>query len=364
MIFARYLRRAARILRWPTAALMPLTTSAALACSTMVLGLPERPIVAYSFDFDATGAGFMVVNPNGATRRSIMDGAPAVWSARHASVTFNQIGPGMPAVGMNTAGLVVSMMWNSKAVYSRDGNTPVVNELEFIQRLLDTAGSVDEALASLQDVRIEGMVPIHYLLADRFGTTAAVTPTPTGLLIHTGDEMPVPALTNTSYAELMEKITAYDGFGGKKPLPSGLGEKDPGSLERFALAASASRGVGSVLAADTAFDVLDDVANRETRWQIVFDPSGQQIAFRIVGQEGLHVLEMPKLDFSCLDRPLAVELSDLTPQDVPDVLTPIDPPAAGNVARQVLGSFSKAGFPPDVADGLVLGLLGSVTCDT
>ena len=50
MIFARSLRLAARLLKWPMATLLPLTTSAAFACSTVVLGLPERPIVAYSFD--------------------------------------------------------------------------------------------------------------------------------------------------------------------------------------------------------------------------------------------------------------------------------------------------------------------------
>lgn len=342
---------------------MSLTASAALACSTIVLGLPDRPTVAYSFDFAATGSGFLFVNPDRATRRSVMEGTPALWTARYGSVTFNQIGPGMPAVGMNTEGLVVSLMWNGKAVYNRAGNAPVVNELEFIQRLLDTSGSVDDALVALRDVRIHGMVPIHYLLADRFGKTATVTPTSTGLMIHAGEEMPVPALTNTSYAELLEKIGNFESFGGELVTPSNDNLEDPNSLERFTIAATASLRAGSSVTTGQAFDVLGDVANRETRWQIVFDPSQQQIAFKIVDQEVLHLVELSKIDFECLDRPLFAELNEVPQGDFPAAFAPIDPDKVREVAREILASFSGGtGLNSDMADGLISGLLDSVTC--
>lgn len=364
MQIARTLRPAARFLRWPAAALLSFTTSAALACSTIVLGLPDRPIVAYSFDFDATGAGFMIVNPKDATRRSIMEDTAAQWPVRHASVTFNQIGPGMPAAGMNTAGLVVTLMWNNEAVYGGNAGAPAVNELEFIQRLLDTAGSVDEALASLDDMRIEGTVPIHYLLADRSGGIAAITPAKSGLQVHTGKDMPHPALTNTSYAALLEEIGAFDGFGGDRAIHRNDGSKDPGSLDRFAVAAFAARHAGPAPKADTAFGVLHDVANSETRWQIVFDPSAQRIAFRISGEAGVHHVDLADLDSGCTDRPLTVDLSKLTDRSVTAGLAPIDPAAAGPVAAKVLGSFSGGvAFPPDVGNGLIEGLLASARCN-
>lgn len=364
MIFARSLRLAARLLKWPMATLLPLTASAAFACSTVVLGLPERPIVAYSFDFDATGAGFMIVNPKDAARRSIMEDTPAQWMVRHSSVTFNQIGPGMPAAGMNGAGLVVALMWNDAAVYGSEANVPVVNELEFIQRLLDTAGSVDEALASLGDIRIEGTVPIHYLLVDPSGAIAAITPAPDGLEVHTGEEMPHPALTNTSYAVLIEQIRDFEGFGGDRAIHTADDLKDPGSLDRFAVAASAARHAGSAPTQDTAFGVLDDVANSETRWQIVFDPAAQRIAFRIAGEEAVHHVDMAGLDVGCTGRPLSIDLSKLAGRNVSDALVPLDPAAAGPVAAKVLGSFTgAAAFPPDVASGLIEGLLASARCN-
>lgn len=360
MCFDRCLRLWARFLRWPASLLLPLSTSAALACSTMVLGLPERPIIAYSFDFAATGAGFLFVSPTGATRRSIMDGPPAEWQVRYGSVTFNQIGPGMPTAGMNTAGLVVSLMWNNDVIYNREGRAPIVNELEFIQLLLDSAGSVDEALEALQQVRILGMVPIHYLLADSFGNTATVTPTSTKLLVHTGDEMPVTALTNTNYAKLLERIGAFEGFGGEKEIPSAETSKDPNSFERFMAAAKATRRADPALTTVKAFDALVHVANSETRWQIVFDPLAQQIAFRIVDREDVHLIDMSRLDFGCLKHPLSAELSEISGKDFTEALKPIDPIRADSVARSVFSAF-RAG--PDIADGLTEGLLDALTCN-
>ena len=340
---------------------MSLTTTAALACSTVLLGPSDRPLVAYSFDFAPTGAGFVVVNPAEATRHSVLEDAPARWASRYGSVTFNQVGPGMPAVGMNTKGLVVSLMWNDDVVYDRGGTAPVVNELEFIQHLLDTSGSVGEALTTLNDVRIDGRVPIHFFLADGAGTTAVVTPMATGVLVHAGEDMPIPALTNTSYATLMEQISGFQDFGGDREAPSGDISRDPNSLERFVIAATASRHTGP---SPRAFDVLDQVANSETRWQIVFDPTLRRIEFRIMGKGGVYLVDLRKTDFRCRERPFAAELTKISTTDLSGVLAPVDPAALSSVSRQVFAALSStADMAPEMADGLTAGLLASVSCD-
>ncbi len=358
-------RRWAKPLRLPSAALMSLATTAALACSTVMLGPSDRPLVAYSFDFAATGTGFVVVNPAEAKRRSVMEDAPARWATRHGSVTFNQIGPGMPTAGMNTSGLVVSLMWNDGVVYDRRGTGPVLNELEFIQHLLDTSGSVDEALTALNDVRIDGRVPIHFFLADSVGNTAVVTPTAGGVFVHAGEDMSIPALTNTSYPVLMEKISGFQGFGGDRKAPSGDTSRDPNSLERFVIAATASRHAGpSSPTSDQAFDVLDKLANSETRWQIVFDPKLQRIELRITGQEGVHQIDMRKIDFRCHERPLAAELTKISATDLSADLAPVDPAALSAVSRQVFAALrGTADMAPEMADGLTAGLLASVSCE-
>lgn len=363
MCFERCLRQWVLILKWPLSLFMLLPVTAALACSTMMLGLPERPIVAYSFDFAATGSGFLLINPQGAIRHSIMGNNPAEWMARYGSVTFNQIGPGMPAAGMNTAGLVVSLMWNNDAVYSQDIDAPIVNELEFIQRLLDTSASVDQVLEVLQNIHIQGMIPIHYFIADRMGRTAAVTPTVAGFRIHTGDDMPVPALTNTSYAKLMEEIAFFKGFGGEQALPSGDRLDNPNSLERFAIAASASRRLNPGLTMEKALGMLNAVANRDTRWQIVFDPVMQRIAFQMVDQQEIHIFDMLNLEFRCFDHPLSADLNEISGKDFPVDFVPMSVAKISRVARTVLGSFSDtSGLGPEISDGLIQGLLESVTC--
>ena len=358
-------RRWARVLRWPAGMLMSVSASAALACSTVALGLAERPLVAYSYDVTGTGAGFVVVNSAGVQRSSIAEDAPAAWTARYGSVTFNQFGPGMPTAGMNTAGLVVTLMWNDAVTYPAGGAVHVVNELEFIQRLLDTAGSVDAALEAMGDVRIDGIVPIHFFLADSAGTVASLTPTASGFVIHRGRDMPVPALTNTSYAELIERIAVFEGFGGERALPAGDGLADPSSFERFALAADASRRAGPAATSDQAFDVLDDVANAATRWQIVFDAGSRQIAFRIVGGTGEHVIDMDGIDFRCRDLPLAVQLTEISATEALSVLDPINPEALTDVLGEVLASFPPtAEMGAEVADGLAAGLLASAACES
>ncbi len=338
--------------------------SAALACSTAVLGLPDRPLVTYSFDFAPTGDGFLYANPSSAARRSIMrdgDSEPAEWLVEHASVTFSQMGPGMPTAGMNTAGLVVTLMWNEKVVFGGRKEAPIVNELELIQRLLDTSATVDEALASLDDVRIHGLVPIHYLLADRMGNTAAVMPTEAGYRIHA--DMPLPALTNNSYADLLTRISAFDGFGGDRAIPTGARLQDPNSLERFVLSANAVRKVGSAAKQHHAFNLLNQVANRESRWQIAFDPNLGQIAFRIVGVEKVFAVDLSAIDFQCQERPLSAELSGMSAIDVVADLAPADPTQISDVAREVLAAISQSsGIGPDIADELTAGLLQSAVC--
>ncbi len=342
--------------------LMSLMASTALACTTIALGLPHRPLIAYSFDYAATGAGMVFANPAPAVRSSIMDGNPARWTVRHASVTFNQMGPGMPAAGMNSAGLVVSLMWNDGAVFAGDEEAPVVTELEFIQRLLDTAASVDEALSALQEVRILGFVPIHYFLADRSGNAAIVTPTVGGLTVHTPKDMPIPALTNTSYTVLTERLKGFEGFGGEQPLPSADG--DPDSLSRFLVAAEAVQAAGDRVTPAQAFSVLGKVANQSSRWNVVFDPTEGRVVFKIVGQPDTIRIAMSDMNFRCRERPLAMAMADVMPAANSTSFSPAAPAAISGVSRQVLASLPKgAGLAPEMADALTDGLLAAFHCE-
>jgi choloylglycine hydrolase len=58
----------------------------------------------------------------------------------------------------------------------RDPGKPAIGSLRVIRAILDSAGSVDEAIAVLKRYNIawEGGPPLHYLVADRAGRAALV----------------------------------------------------------------------------------------------------------------------------------------------------------------------------------------------
>lgn len=342
------------------ALVVSLLTSTALACTTVVLGRSQQPLVAYSFDYAATDAGLLLVNPASGTRRSVLGDRAAQWTIRHGSVTVNQMGPGMPAAGMNTAGLVVSLMWNDDAIYGGDDLLPEVSELEFIQRLLDTSDSVEDALNAVAEVRIQGFVPIHFFLADRTGAVAILTPTAKGLDVTSGEQVTVPALTNTDYGVLTRRIHAFVGFGGAQTLPGSSDDSD--SLRRFLTAAMAA-GQEEPVSAANAFALLDRVANRSSRWQLVFDPDDQRMAVRLAGQESAQQIDLAQVDFSCDAFPLAVELAANSYAAGLQTLEPMTAAQISAVSRSVLATLPpEAGLGPDLANGLTATQLASIHC--
>ena len=359
----RSFRRKPPRLGWPLTLALPAMASAALACSTVVLGPPSEPVIAYSYDQSDTGAGYIFVNPAGAIRTSIMPGLAAEWRAVYGSVTVNQFGPGMPAAGMNTAGLVVTLMWNDAAGYGGGAGRPVVNELEIIQRMLDTAGSVDEALAGLDSVDIIGMVPIHFFLADAGGGTATVKPTPAGLDIRRDDAVPIPALTNTSYADMVGGITRFEGFGGSEPLPEAAAIENPTSLERFAIAAGAARALRGPVDRNSAFAVLDALDNPHRRWQVVFRPGTGQIAVRTETGAGTGTIDFSALDFACAIPSPAMDLAVMPAGDLAAGFVPIGEAELADTLRDVLGLIpAEFGIGPEIAREMAAGQLAAMSC--
>lgn len=356
--------RSAKLLLPMIVTLLCLTAPPVRACSTMAFADPEHPVLAFNFDFSETGAGFLIVNAEGISRRSVMDGNGARWTARFGSVTVNQVGPGMPTAGMNTAGLTVTLMWNEAAIYGGSTDAPTVSELEFIQFLLDTSGSVEEALVKLKTVRIEGLVPIHYFLFDRTGAAAILSPTQNGLQVHTGDSLPVPALTNTSYAAAIEHIGKMQGFGGKVSVPEEQRPGETNSLDRFAIAAGLTGAAKSPFDAQNAFAALDRLANPETRWQVVFEPQSQVMRLRLDGHTEDLTIDLRSRNYTCRGAPVGATMSKLTPDTLEDVLRPVESRDLAASLAEVLGSMPQTAHlgRPEVAQGLAAGLIAASSC--
>ena len=241
------------------------------ACTTFCVRTGNQVLFGRNYDFEF-GRGLVVMNPARLEKTGFEPGGPA-WVARHASLTFNQFGRDFPMGGMNDAGLVVELMWHERAEYpSADARKPL-GVLQWIQYQLDTAASVDDVLRSDRSVRVQGSVPLHYLVADASGRVATIEFISGVLRAETGAGLPVSVLANDTYAD---DVAFWQNQKGRRASGSG-------SPARFARAADAVRAFETAAGPDPvsrAFAILDDVAQRNTRWSIVYDQVNRVVRFR------------------------------------------------------------------------------------
>ena len=326
-----------------------------LACTTMALGPSHQPVVAYSYDFAPTGDGVLLVNPAGAVRTTILDGPQATWRARYGSASFNQFGLGMPTAGMNTAGLVVTLMWNDEVIYPAANGRPRLNELEFIQYLLDVAATVDEALAKAERVHLDGIIPIQYFLQDRHGGAAALTYLDGVPVVRKGEDFPFRALTNHSYSQLLDGLSRFEPFGGADPLTAA----DPDSFARFAHGALSAERTREAIEPADAFTALTRVRNDETRWNIVFDPTASEVSFKTIAAPRVQTLSLGSVDFTCRAEPFFADL-DAGSVELLHSFTPADNEALSAAA---FGSFTPfATFGPEFGTMVAAAQSGSFHC--
>ena len=84
--------------------------------------------------------------------------------------------PYLPFDGMNEMGVGVGIMAVPGGNGQRDPAMRTLDDLEVVRLVLDYAASVEEAIELLQgyNVRFEGGVPLHYLIADAGGHSAVI----------------------------------------------------------------------------------------------------------------------------------------------------------------------------------------------
>jgi choloylglycine hydrolase len=298
-----------------------LLSDALHACSTFCVHLGGRTFFGRNYDFDI-GDALVMVNPSGLQKKGIQSDGPK-WTATFGSVTFNQFGRDHPTGGMNETGLIVELMWLDEAKYPGPDKRAALGVLEWIQYQLDTAATVDDVLSSDAKVRINGRVPLHYLVSDRSGRAATVEFLRGKLVAHVDDNLPVPVLTNSTYRESLEFFTAR-----RSKVPGGNG-----SVERFARAAMRLDALKGSPVADPVtilFTVLDDVAQPNTRWSIIYDQTRRAVYFRTDVHRAIRSVSLDAFSFACRD---GVKLLDIDTRVEGDVAKKFKPySAAANLA--------------------------------
>lgn len=268
----------------------------AAACTTFCLKDKEALLFGKNYDW-SIGHGLLVVNKRGVAKTSTItsQGRPASWTSKYGSVTFNQYGRELPHGGMNEAGLVLELMWLDDTRYPDPDGRPAVDCLEWIQYQLDRSSRVEEVIREAGKVRISSQSKIHYLACDRTGACATLEFLNGKLVSHTGGELPVPVLTNNTYADSLRYL--------RKNEANPKATQGVGSLARFARVSNLLEGYRSGAGkspVEYAFGVLDSAAQGSyTQWSIVYDLRQKRVHYRTRENRAVRWFDLASFDFSC-----------------------------------------------------------------
>lgn len=324
--------------RLPILSALILTLASAVpapACTTFCLRDEGRIVFGKNYDWNV-GDGMLVVNKRGVARTADAGGdpKPARWESKYGSVTFNQYGRDFPSGGINEAGLTIELMWLEGSRYPAADARPAVDVLQWIQYQLDNHATVAEVLASEKGLRITSQVPLHYLVADRKGQVATVEFLNGHLVAHTGKDLPMAALANSTYDESLAFARKQG-----EDVPGGIG-----SLTRFARAAKRVRtfdakGTDPVA---YAFETLDQVAQPGfTQWSIVYEVDRGRVHFRTRDRRKIRSLDLKAVDFACS---APVRVLDLDADVQGDVAKRLVPYTRDLNRELVSASFRKTPF--------------------
>jgi penicillin V acylase-like amidase (Ntn superfamily) len=331
-----------------------ISASTALPCTSFVINDEGRPVFGKNLDYHI-GYGMMIANKRGVAKQAAIDILPAQWVSKYGSVTFNVYGREMPMGGMNEVGLVVENMWLDESRYPADSTDarPTVNSLQWIQYQLDTAGTVKDVIESDKRIRIvDPAGAIHFLVCDRKGDCAAIEFLQGKMVVHTGADLPVRALTNSTYDSSIDFLTRFDGDTKTEEYLAG-----GTTLGRFVTAAGmldSFKHKSHDDAIDYGFKMLETVSSPDyTRWSIVYDISEKRVYFRTKTNPERRYVDLGGLEFACGTQVMIHDMDSQVSGDVAGALEPYSYDANRALITKAYGNteFLKQ-IPPEVLEQL------------
>jgi choloylglycine hydrolase len=176
--------------------------------------------------------------------------------------------------------------------------------LQWIQYQLDCSATIDDVIDSDAHIRITNYTaPLHYLIADASGRAATIEFLNGKLKVHTGDNLPYPVLTNSIYSQSVKHI-----------MNKNFAGYDRNSLNRFSTACNMvkkfQQGEAQQPPVDYAFSILNNVAQENTKWSIVYDISNKQVHFKTSSHQQLKTFYFADFNFSCTGVSLAFDMNN------------------------------------------------------
>lgn len=178
------------------------------SCTSFCLDNGNRSLFGTNQD-NQIDAGLLFVNKRNVLKTGwdpSTSGDCARWVSKYGSVIFVHAGYQLAWAGMNEAGLMISTMELGQTENPRPDERPPLASAYWVQYQLDNCGSVEEVLASDSQVRIADTVD-HYLVCDWSGNCAVIEFLEGKMVYHSGESLPVKALTNNGY---QDSVSAWE----------------------------------------------------------------------------------------------------------------------------------------------------------
>ena len=239
------------------------------------------------------------------------------WISRYGSVTFNNFGKDFPDGGMNEAGLFIWEM-NEEADYPKNDSLPKLNQMNWMQYILDNYSTTEEAIRSASEFEIDGW-SWHFFVGDAEGNTAAIAFINGEVVVHTGDEMPVPALFNSPYDRELELLKYFRGFGGEYQPD----ETDP-NVPRFVRTAVMIENFNKDDdPVEYGFYMLKTLrVFNDPEWSILFDAQNRTVHFRTRINPERKTLVMDEVDFGNSEPALVLNMATAFSGNILSVFKP------------------------------------------
>ena len=334
------------------------------SCATFLMARGDRVIVGHNLDEAMAVPGLLVVNPRGlakenrtfddveSSRRSA-SARRLGWVSRYGSLTYNVFGRELPDGGANEAGLYVGEMTLLSTSWPKGGTAARMYHHQWIQYLLDSFATVDEALQSLERALPEGHCRWHFFLADRGGRAAVVEFSKAGARVYHGEELPYPILCNDAYAAELLDLRRYAGFGGARDPAPRYENEDP--RFRWAAVALAARPAGTAVE-EQAFDVLRRLDLGTTKWSVVHDLVRSRVWFRTSVSREVKWVDLSSFDLTCTATPMALDVHTAGAGDVSGRFAPLGRASNEDAIRRAwaeidAGFFGNLIFKPRMVRG-------------
>ena len=291
-----------------------------MACTAFCLSRENRTLLAKNLDWPIDD-GLILVNRSGVRKSSFPGtGSTFSWTSLYGSITFNQFGRDFPLGGMNEEGLVMEELNMPSAPATGYSAKHALNEFQVVQYILDNFRSLAEIEAALADFQMRPLlIPLHYLIMDRQGNSMIMEFEGGQFNFYRSSESGIAVLSNNLYQESIRYLGKFSGFGGDLEI-----QHRPGSNERFVSVASMLSECHKAAPLQRSFEILDTVAQSDTRWSIVYDATALTIHLKFHDCPGIREINLDQVLVSDPHTWLGADVADcsLTYPDSWRVISP------------------------------------------